>query len=128
MIKKRVKKIFKLTILIAARQIWKLLSNLYHLITEPFLTLKVLIKERDKSQIFLISLIFLMPVLAYFMARIVWDYYRYGLIINDVGMFFSIAIVIQIILFLYLGYWVYKVMRNKWFRWFELKMFWDILA
>ena len=113
MIKKRIKNIFKLTILIGARQVWKLLCNLYHLITEPFLTLKLLIKERDKSQIFLICLIFLMPVLAYFMARIVWDYYRYGLIVNDVGMFFSIAIVIQIILFLYLGYWVWKVMKNK---------------
>jgi hypothetical protein len=83
------------------------------LITEPFLTLKVLIKERDKSQIFLIGLIILMPILAYFMARVIWDYYRYGLIVNDVGMFFLMAVVIQIILFLYLGYWVFKVMKNK---------------
>jgi hypothetical protein len=111
--KKRIKKIFKLTVLIAARQIWKLLCNLYHLITEPFLTLKNLIKERDKSQIFLITIFFLMPILAYFIARIVWDYYRYGLLINDVGMFFSIAIIIQIILLLYLGYWVLKVMKTK---------------
>lgn len=113
MMKKRIKKIFKLTGLIAARQIWKLLCNLYHLITEPFLTLKILIKERDKSQIFLISLIFLMPIIAYFLARIVWDYYRYGLIIKDAGMFFLMAVIIQIILLLYLGYWVWKVMKNK---------------
>ncbi|MDD4938035.1 MAG: hypothetical protein PHX34_03405 [Candidatus Shapirobacteria bacterium] len=95
------------------RQIWKLLCNLYHLITEPFLTLKLLIKERDKSQIFLISLIFLMPVIAYFLARIVWDYYRYGLIINNTGVLFIVAIIIQIILLLYLGYWVLKIIKKQ---------------
>lgn len=113
MIKKRIKKIFKLTILIAVRQIWKLLCNLYHLIREPFVTLRLLIKERDKSQIFLITMIFLMPLIAYFMARIVWDYYRFGLIIDEVGMFFTIAIIIQIGLLLYLGYWVLKVIKKS---------------
>jgi energy-converting hydrogenase Eha subunit A len=113
MIKKRIKKIVKLTILIAVRQIWKLLCNLYHLVTEPFLTLKILIKDRDKSQIFLISLIFLMPIIAYFLARIVWDYYRYGLIINNTGVLFIVAIIIQIILLLYLGYWVLKIIRKQ---------------
>jgi hypothetical protein len=112
MIKKRIKNIFKLTILIAARQIWKLLCNLYHLVTEPFLTLKLLIRDRDKSQIFLISLIFLMPVIAYFLARIGWDYYRYGLIINGVGMFFLISVVVEIILLMYLGFWVLKVIKK----------------
>ena len=112
MIKKRIKKIFKLTILIVVRQVWKLLCNLYHLITEPFLTLKLLISERDKSQIFLMGIIFLMPIIAYFLARIVWDYYRYGLIIDKVGIFFTLAISIQIILLLYLGYWVLKVIRK----------------
>lgn len=112
MMKKRIKNIFKLTILIAARQIWKLLCNLYHLVTEPFVTLRLLIKERDKSQIFLISLIFLMPIIAYFLARMAWDYYRYGLIIDGVGMFFTMAIVIQIGLFLYLGFWVLKVVKS----------------
>lgn len=112
MMKKRIKNIFKLTILIAARQIWKLLCNLYHLVTEPFVTLRLLIKERDKSQIFLISLIFLLPIIAYFLARMAWDYYRYGLIIDGVGMFFTMAIVIQIGLFLYLGFWVLKVVKS----------------
>lgn len=112
MIKKRIKKIYKLTILIAARQIWKLLCNLYHLVTEPFLTLKMLKKDRDKSQIFLIGFVFLMPVIAYFLARIIWDYYRYGLIVNDTGMFFTGAITVQIILLLYLGYWILKVIKK----------------
>lgn len=113
MIIKRIKNIFKLTILISARQIWKLLSNLYHLITEPFVTLKLLIRDRDKSQIFLISLIFLIPIIAYLLARIVWDYYRYGLIINGVGLFFAMAIIVQASLLLYLGFWVLKVIRQK---------------
>lgn len=112
MIKKRIKNISKLTILIAARQIWKLLCNLYHLISEPFLTLKLLIKERDKSQIFLVGLTFLVPIIAYFLARIVWDYYRYGLIIDGVGLFFVLAVIIQITLFMYLGHWVLKVIKN----------------
>ena len=112
MMKKRIKNIVKLTILIAARQIWKLLCNLYHLIREPFVTLRLLIKDRDKSQIFLIAMIFLMPIIAYFMARIAWDYYRYGLIIDGVGVFFTIAILIQASLLLYLGFWVLKVIKN----------------
>lgn len=112
MIKKRIKNIIWLTILIAARQIWKLMCNLYHLITEPFVTLKLLIKDRDKSQIFLIGMIFLLPIIAYLLARIGWDYYRYGFIIEDFGLFFVIAIAIQAGLFLYLGYWVLKVIKN----------------
>jgi hypothetical protein len=112
MIIKRIKNIFKLTILITARQIWKLLCNLYHLITEPFITLKLLIRERDKSQIFLISLIFLMPIIAYFIARIGWDYYRYGLIIDGVGLFFTMAAILQAGLLLYLGFWVLKVIKK----------------
>ena len=112
MIKKRVKNILKLTVLIAARQIWKLLCNLYHLIQEPFVTLRLLIKEKDKSQIFLIGMIFLLPIIAYLLARIVWDYYRYGLIIDGVGIFFAMAISVQAGLFLYLGYWVLKVTKT----------------
>ncbi len=113
MITKRIKRIFKLTVLIAARQIWKLLCNLYHLISEPFLTLKRLIKERDKSQFFLIGLVFLMPIISYFLARIVWDYYRYGLIVKDVGVFFSVSLIVEIILLMYLGFWILRVMKRK---------------
>lgn len=112
MIKKRIKNIFKLTVLIAARQIWKLLCNLYHLVREPFVTLRILIKERDKSQIFLIGMIFLLPIIAYIVARIAWDYYRYGLIIDGVGIFFAMAIFVQAGLFLFLGFWVLKVIKN----------------
>lgn len=113
MIKKRIKNIFKITILILARQIWKLLCNLYHLITEPILTIKTLFKERDKSQIFLITTVLFIPIISYFLARIVWDYYRYGLIVKEVGSIFTVAVIVQIILLWYLGYWVLKAAKNK---------------
>lgn len=113
MIKKRIKKIFKLTILIAARQIWKLLCNLYHLVTEPILTIKTLIKEKDKSQFFLLFLVFLIPLISYFLARIIWDYYFYGTIIKGLGIVFVAAITIQILLLWYLGYWVLKVIKKN---------------
>lgn len=113
MIKKRIKNIFKLTVLIAARQIWKLLCNLYHLITEPILTIKTLIKEKDKSQFFLLFWVFLIPLISYFLARIIWDYYFYGTIIKGVGIVFVAAITIQILLLWYLGYWVLKVVSKK---------------
>lgn len=114
MIKKRIKKIIKLSFLIAVRQIWKLLCNLYNIIEQPFLTLKTLIiKDKDKSQIFLVAIVILSPLLAYSMARVVWDYYRFGLIVNGVGIFFLIASGIEFLVLGYLGYWIIKVMKNK---------------
>ena len=112
MIKKRIKNIFKLTVLIAARQIWKLLCNLYHLITEPILTIKTLIKERDKSQIFLIIMVVIAPITAYFLARIIWDHYRYGLVVRDVGMFFGMSVSLEIILLAYMGFWIIKAVKR----------------
>jgi len=114
MIKKRIKKIIKLTCLIAVRQIWKLLCNLYHIAEQPFLALKTLIiKDRDKSQMFLVTIAVLSPILAYSSARVVWDYYRFGMIVNEVGMLFLIASGIEFFLLTYFGYWIIKVMRSK---------------
>lgn len=114
MIKKRIKKINELVFLITVRQSWKLLCNLYHMIEEPFLTFKKLIvKDKDKSQMVLVGIVFLMPLLAYYVARVVWDYYRFGLIINGVGIFFLIVSGIEFLLLAYLGYWVIKVIRSK---------------
>lgn len=114
MIKKRIKKIIKLSFLIGVRQIWKLLCNLYNIIEQPFLTLKTLIvKDKDKSQIFLVTIVILSPLLAYSVARIIWDYYRFGSIINGVGIFFLVVSVIELLVLGYLGYWIAKVMKNK---------------
>ena len=113
MIRKRIKRIYKLSVLIAVRQIWKLSENLYHLINQPFLTIKKLIKTKDKSQIFLLLTIITGPIIVYIGARIIWDYYRFGLIIKGVGMFFLIASGIEFFLLTYLGYWLLKVIKNK---------------
>lgn len=113
MIKKRVKKIAKLTFLIGVRQIWKLLCNLYHLLTEPFLTLKNLWKTKDKSQIFLISLTAISPIVLYISARIVWDYYRYKSVLPSVGKLFEVMFVIEIIIFSYLFYWLFQLIKRK---------------
>lgn len=114
MIKKRIKNITKLTFLIAVRQIWKLLCNLYHMIEQPFLTLKkLIIKDKDKSQMFLVGVVVLSPFLAYSMARLIWDYYRFGLIVNGVGTCFLIVIGMESILLTYFGYWIWKVISRK---------------
>lgn len=113
MIKKRIKRIIKLLGLILIRQGWKLGENLYHLINNPFLTLKKLKKDKDKSQIFLITLTLLMPAIFYLTCRIVWDYYHYGLIMAGVGIFFKVMMVIQILFLTYLGYWITKVIKKN---------------
>jgi len=113
MIKTRIKKISKLVVLIGVRQGWKLGENLYSLIKEPLVTLRKLRKDKDKSQIFLIFLTILMPVIIYFTARIGWDYWRYRLITPGVGKIFQIIMVIQILFLGYIGYWLAKVFQKK---------------
>lgn len=114
MTKKRIKKILRLFELITVRQLWKLVENLYKIITQPFLALKTLIiKDRDKSQIFLVGIIAAMPVIAYVMARIFWDKYKYGMVLAGVGKIFLIVFIIETIVFGYLGFWIWKIFRKK---------------
>lgn len=113
MIKKRIKKIIKLIGLILVRQGWKLGENLYYLATEPFLTIKKIIKEKDKSQIFLLFLVLFMPLISYIGARVFWDHYKYGLVIEGVGKIFIGVLFIQIILLIYLIYWLVRVFQKK---------------
>jgi uncharacterized membrane protein YwzB len=113
MIKKRIKKIFKLSILIFFRQAWKLLCNIYHLLTEPFWTIKNLIKEKDKSQIFLLTGTIFMPILAYISARIIWDMHKYGFMVNSVGTIFAIVMIVETLIFLYLGFWTFQAFKKK---------------
>lgn len=114
MIKKRIKKIGELFFLITVRQVWKLLCNLYNIIQQPFLALKtIIIKDQDKSQIFLVGMIMVMPILFYVTARVVWDRYRYGFVLNSVGGVFLIISIIELIIFGYFGFWVWKIFRKK---------------
>lgn len=113
MIKKRVKKIMEISLLIAVRQIWKLLENIYHLLREPFLALKNLISLKDKSQIFLLSMVALMPVFGYVSARIIWDLHKYGFLVKSVGMVFAATMLIEGLILIYLGYWIKRVIGKK---------------
>ncbi len=114
MIKKRIKKIGKLVFLITVRQLWKLLCNLYHIIEQPFLALKTLIvKDKDKSQMFLLAVMAVMPAAFYVTARFFWDNYKYGFVSNSVGRVFLIVSILEIIIFGYLGFWIWKIFRKK---------------
>ena len=114
MIKKRIKKINELIFLITVRQVWKLLCNLYNIIEQPFLALKTLIiKDRDKSQMFLVGIIMIMPAIFYVTARIFWDHYKYGFVLNSVGKVFLIISIIEIVIFGYFGFWVWKIFKKR---------------
>ncbi len=99
--------------LIAARQGWKFLCNLYLLSYQPFLTIRNLIEEKDKLQLFLLLLLAISPGTIYILARVVWDTYRYGGVLTSVGVVFLVMLIAQCSVFGYLGYWFWKVMKNK---------------
>jgi len=113
MIKKRIKKIRELVFLIVVRQIWKLMCNLYNIIEQPFLALKTLIiKDKDKSQIFLVTIMAILPAIFYISARIFWDNYKYGFVLNSVGKIFLIISIIEVTVFGYLGFWLWKIFKK----------------
>lgn len=113
MIKKRVKKIFELSVLIGVRQIWGVLCNLYLLTYQPYLTLKTIRAKKDKSQFVLVSSAAVLPAIVYVGLRIIWDRWRYGRILPSVGEIFWGVTIIEIIVLGYLGYWTLQVIRKN---------------
>lgn len=113
MIKKRIKNLFRLTILIGVRQGYFLGRNWYELMREPYLTIKDLRESRDKSQILLISLTALTPLFLYIVLRIIYDLVRYHSLLIVTGNVFKLAILFQGLVLIYLGYWVIKVFREE---------------
>lgn len=113
MIKKRIKNLFKIGSLIGIRQGYFLGRNLYELLREPYLTLKELKESRDKSQIFLISLTALSPLIWYLILRIIYDLIKHGRLILVTGAVFELVVAIEILIFLYLIYWVLRVLKEK---------------
>lgn len=111
MIEKRIKKIFKISFLIGIRQILLLGKNIYHLKSEPLTTLEKI--KKDKSQKFLLFIVIFMPLLIYGTGRLFWDYYRFGTILNAVGMFFYLVITVEIAIWIYFGYWIMRVILKK---------------
>ena len=112
MIEKRLKKLWKLGILIGIRQLYLLGRNWYLLATQPYLTIKQIKDSEDKSQIFLILLSAVTPVIAYLLARIIWDLLKYQRLLMLTGNAFLGMGLIQSMIFIYLGYWVLMVIKK----------------
>jgi hypothetical protein len=113
MIEKRIKKILELIFLITTRQLYFLGRNWYLMTYEPYLTIKEIWEKRDKSQIFLIFLSALTPIMVYVVARIIYDLIKYNQLLFMTGKVFEYMVVIQILIIGYLGYWIVKVIRDQ---------------
>ena len=113
MIEKRIKNIWKLSVLIGVRQGYFLGRNIYELYYQPYLTIKEVVDKRDKSQSFLIALAAITPTLFYFLARIIWDLAKYHQILPVTGNVFLAAAGIQVVVLAYLGYWTLEVLKKE---------------
>ena len=113
MIEKRLKNIWKLSVLIGVRQGFFLGRNIYELYYQPYLTIKEIIDKRDKSQIFLVAVAAITPTIAYILARIVWDLAKYHQILPMTGRVFLLAAGIQAAVLVYLGYWTLEVLKKN---------------
>ena len=112
MIVKRLKNLWKLGILISVRQLVFLGKNLYNLYYRPYLTIKKIREDGDKSQTLLICLTALTPIMFYLILRTIYDLWKYGKIIVITGNIFLAAIVIQMVLLGYLAYWTLMVVKR----------------
>ncbi|MBP9817515.1 hypothetical protein KBC75_02010 [Candidatus Shapirobacteria bacterium] len=80
---------------------------------QPYLTIREIVEKQDKSQIFLIVLSAMTPSILYVVARIIFDLVWYQRIVLVTGRVFLIAGGIQAIVLAYLGFWIFKVFKNK---------------
>lgn len=112
MIVKRLKKVLELGLLISIRQLVFLGKNIYNLYYQPYLTIKKIQDDFDKSQILLIMISALSPIISYVILRIIYDLVKFGRIVVITGNVFLVAVVIQILLLTYLSYWIIRVYKK----------------
>lgn len=112
MIGKRLNHLWKLGILIGIRQAYKLGRNCYELIYQPEITIRELVDDFDKSQILLLVLTTLTPLFIYLILRAIWDLIAYGNIAAVFGMGLNFVLFIEALIFIYLSYFVVKVLRK----------------
>lgn len=110
---KRTKKVAKISLLIGIRETWRLLCNLYLLTYQPFLTIRTIRAKKDRSQLFLIGMVAISPLVSYGMARLVLDLVMYGRWLKSVGTVFGVTMLIEILILGYLGYWAGMVIRKN---------------
>lgn len=109
--KERIKKIFRISVLIGTKQLWELGCNVYQLTREPFLTLKNL--QKDRSQKILVAWVVLTPVFLYGVGRIIWDLHKYGkVLIYSYGWVFMTTMLLELGLIIYLAYWSWRVLKD----------------
>ncbi|MFZ2152692.1 MAG: hypothetical protein WAV41_01375 [Microgenomates group bacterium] len=101
----------KLGILISVRQLVFLGKNIYNLYYSPYLTIKKIKESEDKSQIFLIGMTALAPIIFYVVLRIIYDLLKFGRMVAMTGNVFVAMIIIQAIMLGYLWYWTYRVYK-----------------
>ena len=112
MIEKRINHLWKLTALIGIRQGYKLGRNIYELFYQPEITIKELIDDFDKSQMVLLIATALIPLFAYLIFRVVWDLIKYGNMAALFGNGLNFVLFLEALIFVYLGYFVVKVLRK----------------
>jgi hypothetical protein len=77
------------------------------------LTIKEILAEEDKSQIFLIALATATPTIIYVVLRVIYDLLMYGRLVIVTGNVFTLALIVQATVIVYLGYWVLMVIRKS---------------
>lgn len=112
MIVKRIHNLLRLGILIGTRQGYKLGRNCYELFYEPEITIKELLEDFDKSQMLLLLATALTPLFLYLIFRTIWDLVKYGNIAAVFGMGLNFVLIIEALIFAYLGLFVVKVLRK----------------
>ena len=114
-LRKSFSRIFKITLLIGAKEAYLFFANLLGLIYHPFLTLKKIRQEKDLSQVLLISLFILSIISFPLLLLIILLFISHLLKLNIfphlnkvlfINLYLGLFIVITLI---YLGYWIYKV-------------------
>ena len=83
-------------------------KNLYHLVLEPEVALKSLIIKKDKSEIFLLTLVLSLPSWGYMASRIVWDKWQYGLMMPRTGVVFQICATLQALVVIFVGWGLWR--------------------
>ena len=79
---------------------------------KPEITLKELIDDFDKSQMLLLVLTALTPLLIYLILRVAWDLIMYGNVAALFGTGLYFVLFLETLIFIYLGYFVVKVLRK----------------
>jgi len=87
--------------------------NCYELIYQPEVTIKELYDDFDKSQMMLLVLTALTPLILYVILRVIWDLIMYGNVAAVFGSGLNLVLFVEVLIFGYLGYFVVKVLNRK---------------